>query len=95
MQSAGQAGLDQVLLLVEVDVELVEPGDLAALGGTNGIVGQVDEKPQELVLHAILVGAGQALELLGSVDVADVQGGGQVGLGVVDAATVQVACRCP
>lgn len=80
MESTGQTGLDQVLLLVEVDVELVEASDLAALGGTDGVVSQVDEEAQELMLDVVLVGAGQALELLSSVDVTDVQGGSQVGL---------------
>ena len=42
-QSAGQPGLDQVLVLVEVDVELVEAGDLAALDRANGVVLQIDE----------------------------------------------------
>ena len=54
-QRAGQTSLNQVLLLVEVDVELVEAGDLAALGGADGVVAQVDEDAQQVMLLAGLV----------------------------------------
>lgn len=48
-QRAGQTSLNQVLLLIEVDVELVEAGDLAALGRANGVVAQVDEDTQQVM----------------------------------------------
>lgn len=84
-QGAGQPGLNHVLLLVEVDVELIEPGDFAALGSAQGVVRQVHEDTQELVLVGIAVGADKTGKLLGSVDVVDIQRLGQIALGVVDA----------
>ena len=90
-QRTGHTSLDQVLLLVEVDVELVEAGDLAAFGGADGVVAQVDEDTQQVMLLAGLVGAGQTLELLSGVQLVDVQRGSQISLGVVDAAAVGVA----
>ena len=90
-QGAGQPGLNHVLLLVEVDVELIEPGDFAALGSAQGVVRQVHEDTQELVLVGIAVGADKTGKLLGSVDVVDIQRLGQIALGVVDAAAVQIS----
>ena len=52
-QRAGQTSLNQVLLLVEVDVELIEAGDLAALGRADGVVTQVDEDTQQVMLLAV------------------------------------------
>lgn len=92
-QRAGQTSLDQVLLLVKVDVKLVEAGDLAALGRADGVVAQIDEDTKQVMLLAGLVGAGQTLKLLSSVQLVDVQRGSQISLGVVDAATVGVAGR--
>ena len=42
-QSAGAAGLDQVLVLVVVDVEVVKERHSTALISTDSVVGQVDD----------------------------------------------------
>ena len=73
-------------------MSLIEPADLATLGGADGVVGQIDEDAQQLVPVAVIVLAHQALELLGSMDRTDIQRSGQIGTGVVDAAAVHVAC---
>ena len=71
-QRAGQTSLDQVLLLVEIDVELVEAGDLAALGRAGA--GQT----LELLSSVQLVDVQRGSQIsLGVVDAATVGVAGQ------------------
>ena len=80
-------------MLVEVDVELIEAGNFAALGGTDGVVGQVDKDAKQLMLNTIVVLTNQALELLGGMDSTDIQRGSQFRFGIVDAPAVHVTCQ--
>ena len=67
--------------------------DLAALGSTQRIVSQVADQSMQLLLLGVIGGTNLALELLGSVDAADVQSRRQLRLAGVDAMAVTIASQ--
>ena len=87
-ESAGATGLHQVLLLVVVDVEIIEHSDSAALVGTNGVVGQVDDDAHQAVDVGLGIGlmghlTGQTLHDGNGHDLAHAQSGTKLFLGLV------------
>nr|DAG09080.1 MAG TPA: hypothetical protein [Caudoviricetes sp.] len=89
-QSTGDTSLNEILLLVEVNVKLIKPSNLTALGGANGIVSQVDKDAQQLMLMSLVINADLTLKLLGSVEIAHIQSRGQISLGVIDTAAIHI-----
>lgn len=87
-QAAGHTSLKQHKLLVVVDIELLELGDLAALDSTQGVVVHVDKDGQQLMGLLALVLPGLLGELLSSKDSADIERFGDIRNGVVDSATI-------
>ena len=87
-ESAGATGLHQILLLVVVDVEVVEHGNSAALVGTNGVVGQVDNDAHQAVDVGLGIGlmghlTGQTLHDGNGHDLAHAQSSAKLFLGLV------------
>src|SRR5205085_171368 len=74
-QGTRQAGLHEVLVLVEVDVEVLEERDLATGVRTHRVVDQVDDDAEQ---------ARNVVEHLDRNDLLDAQGGREGRLGVVE-----------
>ena len=52
-KSTGASGFKQGFLLIEVDIELSEVSNLATLGCTEGIVSQICDDGNQLLLFAV------------------------------------------
>ena len=85
-EAAREPGLDQVLVLVEVDVEVVEHRHLPTLVGTHRVVGQVD-------IDAYQIGDGR--EELNRDDILHPESALQVLDGIVDPATHAILDQQP
>ena len=72
VQSARHASFNQILLLVEVQIEVVEQRDLAALVGTSVVVSKVDDDATKVAGLAV-DGAGKTVHDLNLDDVLDTE----------------------
>ena len=77
-------------LLVEVDVEIGEVRNFAALGSAQAVIGKIAHETQQFLFLAVAGSARQSLELLNGNDLADVQRGLELVHIVINAAAVHV-----
>src|SRR5699024_8499142 len=81
VESTGVTGLNQVLVLIVVDIEVLEGGSLSALIGTEGVILQVNNDAHD---GWVLV------EVLDLNDLRHAECGCELGVGAVDSTTVLV-----
>ena len=80
-------------MLIEVNIKVLELGDLATLNTAQLIVGQIHKQTQQLLLLAVRSSADLALKLLDSLDILDIQSGNQIILGRIDTTAIQVTSQ--
>ena len=67
--------------------------NLSTLGCTEGVISQICDNGNQLLLFAVGSGSGLTLKLLRSIDTANIQCSGKFGLGRVNTSSVDVSCQ--